>query len=90
MNRYVPEVVHLRGGASWRWLRDLEVGGGPESDPTPPPRAVPRLHRYSYPAVLLHPRTGLVHVAFTYRKRFIKHVVFDAGWVTAAGGGLGG
>ena len=73
-----------------RVIAGFPIDRGPESDPTPPPRAVPRLHRYSYPAILVHPHTGLVHVAYTYRKRYIKHVIFDVGWATAVGGRRGG
>ena len=70
-------------GRSWRWVRDLEAGGS--SDPAPPPRRAPHLHRYSYPSLAQDLETGMVHVAYTYRKRFIKHVVVDEAWVMRGG-----
>ena len=71
------------GGGTWPWVRDVEGGG--RRDPVPPPRQPPRLHRYAYPALLQDPQTGLVHVAYSYRKRLIKHVVVDEAWVRHGG-----
>ena len=77
------------GGASWPYVRDLEPGG--KGDPAL--GAVPGGLRYSYPALVEDLVTGLVHVAYTFNREAIKHVVIDEAWVRAdanSGGGTVG
>jgi predicted neuraminidase len=67
------------GGATWPWLRDLELDADTDRVPI---EATTRL-RYSYPA-LAEDNDGGFDVAYTFRRRSIKHVGgLSAEWIKA-------
>ena len=67
------------GGVSWPWRRNLETGDGYCLTNN----SRDGLNReLSYPSV--HQTVdGALHVAFTYHRKAIEHVVVDPSWVTA-------
>ncbi|KAK3270516.1 hypothetical protein CYMTET_21091 [Cymbomonas tetramitiformis] len=69
-------------GLTWSHVRDIEFGGS--HDDVMPLRTPPRYQRYSYPT-LIQTRDQLIHVAFSYRKKAIKHVVVDEEWIKYGG-----
>ena len=74
-------------GLTWPYLRDLELGG---EDDTVPWGSKLRDGKqvYSYPAVT-QTADGLIHVAYTWRRTFIKHVAITEEWIRAGGSSAG-
>mmetsp|Transcript_14499 Transcript_14499/g.20006 ORF Transcript_14499/g.20006 Transcript_14499/m.20006 type:complete len:494 (-) Transcript_14499:337-1818(-) len=66
-------------GRSWGWVRDLEPGG-PNDLVEPKMWEKSHYQRYSYPS-LIQTADGLIHVAYTYRKKTIKYVVVEESWI---------
>jgi predicted neuraminidase len=58
------------GGDTWRVLRTLENSAGQE---------------YSYPSIA-RGTDGIYHVTYTFERRRIKHVAFNAAWLMTPGG----
>lgn len=68
-------------GQTWTAIRDLETGAlPPGAAPLPSERNAPGREEFSY-ASILQSRDGLIHVAYTYRRYTIKHVVFTEDWI---------
>ncbi|MBA0205561.1 sialidase family protein [Pectobacterium aroidearum] len=67
------------GGKSWPWQRNIEVGDGYCMTNN----STEKLNReFSYPSVK-QAQDGKLHVAFTYFRQAIKHVVVSEEWVKA-------
>src|SRR3954451_21024400 len=63
------------GGETWTEIRDLETGDlPPGAAPIPAERNSPGREEFSY-ASIVQTRERFIHVAYTYRRYTIKHVV---------------
>ncbi len=68
-------------GKTWTEIRDLETGAlPPGAAPVPSERNAPGREEFSY-ATILQTHDGSIHVAYTYRRYTIKHVVFTEDWI---------
>lgn len=68
------------GGATWGWVRDLELGRATPEPGKDPNRKEPGREEYSYPSVT-QTRDGKINVAFTYQRHTIKVMRFDERWI---------
>ena len=76
LRRPLSIALSLDGGATWPHVRDLEPNQ--EDDAVPIGETGEKWRRYSYPSIVQDPVSGYIHVAYTWRRRTIKHV----GWLT--------
>ena len=83
------------GGRMWPWVRDVETGN--EVPVTSIPNTIAgtdvtreedlffdHLYSYEYPSIL-QTADGVVHMAYTFRRRTIKYVAFDEAWIKSGG-----
>jgi predicted neuraminidase len=69
------------GGATWKWVRDLEVGLPPAAAAEGRPnRKEPGREEYSYPSIA-QTGDGSIYVAYTFRRFTIKTVRFNEAWI---------
>lgn len=69
------------GGATWGWVRDLEVGKPSDAPATQDPLRKQRApEEYSYPSIS-QTVNGKILVAYTYRRLTIKTALFDEEWI---------
>ncbi len=66
-------------GFSWPYIRDLEDDGESETLQSCPRCVFGRRSEYSYPSILQDDE-GFIHVTYTYKRLFIKHVVIGEEW----------
>jgi len=90
----VPLTVALSvdNGKTWPWVRDIDRGNPHGEPPVPekilgvtiPPVAKKKfddhLDTYEYPAIV-QAQDGALHVAYTYHRRTMKHVIFKEDWI---------
>lgn len=76
LRRPLSIALSLDGGGTWPHVRDLEPEA--DEDAVPIGETGEKWRRYSYPSVVQDPKSGYIHVAYTWRRRSIKHV----GWLT--------
>lgn len=87
----ISVALSVDGGRSWPWVRDVDIGQGVPQEPIPNVMAgtnvtsekkafFEHLIDYSYPTVIQTP-DGMIHMAYTYRRRTIKYATFDEGWI---------
>src|SRR3954447_13996308 len=75
-------ALSREGGETWTEIRDLETGAlPPGAAPVPAESKLPGREEFSH-ASILQTRDGLIHVAYTYRRYTIKHVVFSEDWLS--------
>ncbi|MGC2638025.1 MAG: sialidase family protein [Acidobacteriaceae bacterium] len=79
------------GGKTWPWVRDVDIGAGVPQETVPQTMAGMDVreemqdfleHRieYSYPSIVAMD-DGTIAMEYTYRRRTIKYVAFDEGWI---------
>lgn len=70
------------GGHTWPKMRDIETADKAEDHSA---GMLPGGNRYSYPALAEDPHTRFVHVAYTFNRECIKHVIVSEDWVRVGG-----
>jgi len=78
-------------GLTWAYMRDVELGCNLDTVlpvQKPGKRGRKAFWEYSYPTVM-QTHDGHIHVAYTYRRQTIKHVVVDEAWIMS-GTSIGG
>lgn len=92
-----PMTVALStdGGTTWPWVRDVDIGQDVPQEKVPPTMAgvdvadqqkafFQHLFDYSYPSIIETP-DGMLHVAYTFRRRTIKYASFSEDWIKEGG-----
>jgi predicted neuraminidase len=64
-------------GASWRIVHTFEDETKPDVNGTPP--------EFSYPC-LIQTRGGAIHLLYTWRRKKIKHIIFNEAWLKMQSG----
>jgi predicted neuraminidase len=78
-------------GRTWPWVRDVETGNEMPITSTPDTIAgidvtqerdsfFDHLYSYEYPTIV-QTADGIIHMAYTFRRRTIKYVTFDETWI---------
>jgi predicted neuraminidase len=90
--RYPLSVaLSIDGGQTWPWVRDVDIGQDVPQEKVPARMAgvdvsdeqetfFQHLFDYSYPSVI-ETQDGVIHLAYTFRRRTIKCVSFDENWI---------
>ncbi len=83
-------------GTTWPWVRDIETGKEMRQEPVPETMAGVSLNEkelkdfkghldaYEYPSILQTP-DGLIHVAYSFRRRTVKYLKFQEDWIKGGG-----
>jgi predicted neuraminidase len=84
-------ALSVDGGRTWPWVRDVDIGQDVPQEKIPDTMAgvdvsgkqkmfFQHLFDYSYPSVI-QTEDGTIHMSYTFRRRTIKCVNFDEGWI---------
>ena len=84
-------ALSMDGGRTWPWVRDVETGSEMPIEELPDAIAgvnvagerdsfFDHLYSYEYPSIIQTP-DGVIHMAYTFRRRTIKYVAFDETWI---------
>jgi predicted neuraminidase len=83
-------------GKTWPWVRDVETGQEIPQEPVPETITGVKLsekemkdfkghlNAYEYPSIL-QTSDGLIHAAYSFRRRTVKEVSFHEGWIKGGG-----
>ena len=66
-------------GFTWPYIRDIEDDGESETLQSCPRCVFGKRAEYSYPSIL-QSSDGYIHISYTYKRNFIKHVVIGEEW----------
>jgi predicted neuraminidase len=78
-------------GQTWPWVRDVETGSEVPIESLPDAIAgtdverergafFDHLYSYEYPSII-QTSDGIIHMAYTFRRRTIKYIAFDENWI---------
>jgi predicted neuraminidase len=88
-------ALSIDGGQTWPWVRDVDIGQEVPQEKIPTTMAgvdvsdqqkafFQHLFDYSYPSII-ETADGIIHMSYTFRRRTIKYVTFDEGWIKGGG-----
>ena len=86
-------ALSIDGGQTWPWVRDVDIGQDVPQEKVPDTMAgvdvrdeqktlFQHLFDYSYPSII-ETQDGIIHMAYTFRRRTVKYAGFDESWIKA-------